>query len=134
LEAKWVEVLTELVEYSNKNILRNFTLHLVMVERRREGYVKEVTSGILEIKPEDNEKGKEKEEQHHHNGSKNNNNQPWSTRLRDKNGRFMSSNTVATTAASSNTTTAVAITTTPTIATANHNHGIINYEIAGVGL
>jgi hypothetical protein len=143
LEAKWLEVLKELVEYGDKNILANFELYLVMEERREEEYAKEVTSGILDIKPED--KGKEQQEeqeeavnqeqQHHHNGSKNN--QFWSTRLRDKNGRFMcSSNTAAaaTTAVASNTTTAVAITTTPTIATANHNHGIINYEIAGVGL
>ena len=46
-----------------------------------------------------------------------NNNQSWFTRPRDKNGRFMSRSTKATTAAST-TTTAVAITTTPTTITA----------------
>jgi hypothetical protein len=122
LEAKRLEVLKELVEYGNKNILGNFTLYLVMEERRGEDYAKELPSGILDIKPEDKGKGKEKQEeavnqeQHHHNGS-NNNNQSWSTRLRDKSGRFMSSNTKAATTAS-NTTTAVAITTMPIIATA----------------
>jgi hypothetical protein len=129
LEAKWLEVLKELVEYGNKNVLGNFVLYLVMEERRGEDYAKEVTSGILDIKPED--KGKEKEQlqeqeavnqqlHHHHNGSNNNNNQSWYTRPRDKNGRFMSSNTKAATtaAASSNTTTAVEITTMPTIITA----------------
>ena len=79
-------------------------MYLVIEERRREQYVKEVTSGILDIKPEDNEKEKKKEEQeavnqHHHNGSNNsnsnNNNQSWFTRPRDKNGRFTSSSSTA---------------------------------------
>ena len=52
LEAKWLEVLRELVEYGNKNILGNFELYLVMEERRGEEYAKEVTSGILDIKKE----------------------------------------------------------------------------------
>jgi hypothetical protein len=128
LEAKWLEVLRELVEYGNKNILRNFALYLVTEERRGEEYAKEATSGILDIKKLE-DKGKEKEQleeqeavnqpQHHHNGSNNNNNQSWYTRPRDKNGRFMSSGAVtAATTAASNTTTAVAITTTPIIATA----------------
>src|SRR5919201_3391464 len=97
LESKWPDILKELV-YGNKNILGNFTLYLVMEERRREEYAKEVTSGILDIKPEDN--GKEQEEavnqkQHHHNGSKNN--QSWYTRPRDKNGRFTSITATTTT-------------------------------------
>ena len=77
LESKWPDILKELV-YGNKNILGNFTLYLVMEERRREEYAKEVTSDILDIKPEDKGKGKEKQEeavnqeQHHHNGSNNN--------------------------------------------------------------
>jgi hypothetical protein len=33
LEAKWLEVLKELVEYGNKNILGNFGLYLVMEEK-----------------------------------------------------------------------------------------------------
>ena len=46
-EGKWLEVLKELVEYGNKNILRNFTLYLVMAERRvEEEYAKEVTRDI----------------------------------------------------------------------------------------
>jgi hypothetical protein len=34
LEAKWLEVLKELVEYGNKNILGNFMLYLVMEEKK----------------------------------------------------------------------------------------------------
>ena len=87
-----------------------------MEEKREEQYVKEVTSGILDIKKEEKGIGRGRliEVPNH------NHNQPWSTRLRDKNGRFMSSGavTAATATAASNTTTAVAITTTPIIATA----------------
>jgi hypothetical protein len=119
LEAKWLEVLKELVEYGNKNILGNFVLCLVMEEKRGEEYAKEVFSGILDIKSE--EKRKEQELVHYHNNgsnNSNNDNQSRSNRLRDKNGRFMSSNTAAETTTASNTTTAVAITTTPTTVTA----------------
>jgi hypothetical protein len=181
LEAKWFEVLKELVEYGNKNILGNFALYLVMEERRVEEYAKQVTNGILDISNsrEAKENGRKEEggaevHQHHHNNSSNNsnnsnnknnhNNQSWSTRPRDKNGRFMSSNTVATittttdataaTAASAasitaNTTTAVGVvsdnttlTATPQTSTTllqqqNHNHhyrGKINYETHTVDL
>ena len=86
--------------------------------------IKEVFSGVLDIKREERGtgigKGMAKAQaaevlpsNHSHN------NQSWSTRPRDKNGRFMSSGAVtAATTAASNTTTAVAITTTPIIATA----------------
>jgi hypothetical protein len=125
LEAKWLEVLKELVEYGNKNILGNFALYLVMEERRGEQYVKEVTSGILDIK-------KEKSEVHHngYNNSNNNNNQSWS-RPRDKNGRFISSsnNTSAGTATTTtpvaihnNTTAATTAMTIPTPCIEHHRH------------
>ena len=109
LEAKWLEVLKELVEYGDKNILANFELYLVMEERRgEEEYAKEVTSGILDIKRARDKK--EQEAQIHHdndhnsrnnNNNNNSNNQSWSTRLRDKNGRFIS--TTATIAAGNTT-------------------------------
>ena len=89
-----------------------------MEEKREEQYVKEVTSRILDIKKEEKGIGRGRliEVPNH------NHNQSWSTRLRDKNGRFMSSGAVTaaiTIAASSNSTTTVEITTTPTtIATA----------------
>jgi hypothetical protein len=114
LEAKWLEVLKELVEYGNKNILGNFMLYLVMEEKREEQYVKEVTSWILDIKKEEKGIGRGRliEVPNH------NHNQSWSTRLRDKNGRFMSSGAAtaaATITAASNTTNDVVTTTTPTI-------------------
>ena len=71
LEAKWLEVIKELVEYGNKNILANFQLYLVMEERRVEEYAKEVT-GILDISRK--EKGEEVHQHHHNNGSNNNSN------------------------------------------------------------
>jgi hypothetical protein len=89
--------LKELVEYGNKNILGNFELYLVIEEKREERYVKEATSGILDIKREEDKgvgKGriaKEAPSNHNHNNNNNNNSQPWSTRPRDKFGRFMSS-------------------------------------------
>jgi hypothetical protein len=128
LEGKWLEVLKELVEYSNKNILGNFELYLVMEERRGEQYIKEVTSGILDIKREDKGigKGRPTEVPSNHNIHNNNNSQSLSTKPRDKNGRFISSNTAAATTTtpaaftSSNTTIAAADNTTiktPTTAT-----------------
>jgi hypothetical protein len=99
LEAKWLEVSKELVEYGNKNILGNFVLYLVMEEIRVEKYAKEATRGcILDIK-------KEAKEVHHlYNGSISSN-QSWS-RPRDKNGRFTSSSAITTaTVAAANTTT-----------------------------
>ena len=51
LEAKWLEIIKELVEHGNKNILKNVELHLVMEERRQEeNNNKEITSGVLDIK------------------------------------------------------------------------------------
>jgi hypothetical protein len=88
LEAKWLEVLKELVEYGNKNILGNIELYLVMEEEREEKYVKEVTSGILDVKKEERGIGRERSEV---SIPTNNNNNQSQFRPRDKNGRFMSS-------------------------------------------
>jgi hypothetical protein len=94
LETKWLEVLKELVEYGNKNILRNFQLYLVMEEKREEQYVKEVTSGILELKKE--ERGRAEVQNNNNNITQNHNhnnhNQSW-YRPRDKFGRFVSTST-----------------------------------------
>ena len=117
LESKWLDILKELVEYGNKNILGNFKLYLVMEEKRgEEQYVKEVSSGVLDIKREERGVGRGRIAEQVPNPTNNNNhNQSWSIRLRDKNGRFMSSSTAtaATTTAASNTTNDVVIATTP---------------------
>ena len=54
LEAKWLEVLKELVEYGNNNILGSFKLSLAVEEKGQENNTtKEVFSGILDIKREE---------------------------------------------------------------------------------
>jgi hypothetical protein len=96
--------LKELVEYGDKNILANFELYLVMEERREEEYAKEVSSGILDIKRARDKKEQEAQIHHdndHNSRNNNSNNQSWSTRPRDKNGRFIS--TTATIAAGNTT-------------------------------
>ena len=111
-------------EYGNKDILGSLKLYLAVAEKGQQqeeetsGVVKQVFSGILDLKKEERGTGigieKGRVENGNGNNGNHNNNQSWSTRPRDKNGRFISSSTsVATTttpAAIHNNTTAAATT------------------------
>ena len=58
LETKWLEVLKELIEYGNNNILGSLKLYLAVAEKGQQqeeipAGVKEVFSGILDLKKEE---------------------------------------------------------------------------------
>jgi hypothetical protein len=78
LESKWLEMITELVEYGNKNILGNFKLYLVMEEKREGEDTKEITTSILDIKREEraqvhNPNNNQNNNHHSHNNNNNHN-------------------------------------------------------------
>jgi hypothetical protein len=89
LESKWLEMIKELVEYGNKNILRNFKLYLTVEEKREGEESKEISNCILDIKREE---GAEVHNHINNNNHNHNKNQSWS-RPRDKFGRFIPTST-----------------------------------------
>ena len=124
LESKWLEVLKDLVEYGNKNILGSFKLYLTVEEKGQQNNneattntkIKEVFSGILDIKREERGTGVGKGRTEVPMPTPNHNNPAWS-RPRDKNGRLISSSAAAAGSMTIVGATAAAITTSTSTST-----------------